>query len=73
MPTAVVYVGDRLKRLRIRNALTQAELAAKAGLTTATVARIERNETEPHMSTIRKLTQALGVKPPELVEGEDDA
>ncbi len=73
MQTAVVYVGDRLKRLRIRNALTQAELAAKAGLTTATVARIERNETEPHMTTIRKLARALDVEPRVLVEGEDHA
>ena len=67
MQTTVVYVGDRLKKLRIRNALTQAELAEKAELTTAAVARIERNESEPHMTSIRKLAQALGVKPAELV------
>ena len=67
MQTTVVYVGDRLKRLRTRNALTQAELAERAGLTTAAVARIERNESEPHMSSIRKLARALGVKPAELV------
>ena len=42
MEAALVYVGDRLKRLRTLNALTQAELAEKAGLTTAAVARIER-------------------------------
>ncbi len=67
MQTTVVYVGDRLKRLRTLNALTQAELAERAGLTTAAVARIERNESEPHMSSIRKLAGALGVKPAELV------
>ena len=67
MQTTVVYVGDRLKRLRTLNALTQAELAERAGLTTAAVARIERNESEPHMSSIRKLARALGVKPAEIV------
>ena len=68
----VVYVGDNLKRLRVLNALTQAELAQIAGLTPAAVARIERNEAEPRMTTLRKLAGALGVAPHELVKGEDD-
>ena len=73
MEAAVVYVGDRLKRLRILNALTQAELAEKAGLTTAAVARIERDEAEPRPTTLRKLAGALSVQPRELIEGGDDA
>ncbi len=64
---AMVYVGDNLKRLRTLNALTQEELATKAGLTPAAVARIERNEAEPRPSTLRKLAGALSVKPAELV------
>lgn len=66
---AVVYVGDKLKRSRIDNALTQAELAEKAGLTTAAVARIERNEAEPRPSTLRKLAAALDVAPRDLTNG----
>ena len=53
---AVVYVGHRLKALRIEAALTQAEL--------------ERDEREPHMSTARKLANALGVAPRELTVGK---
>jgi transcriptional regulator with XRE-family HTH domain len=68
---AVVYIGDNLRRLRILNALTQEELAGKAGLTPATVARIERNETEPRPSTLRKLAQALGEEPRRIIETED--
>jgi transcriptional regulator with XRE-family HTH domain len=68
----VVYVGDNLKRLRVLNALTQAELAQKAGLTPAAVARIERNEAEPRMTTLRKLAESLGIEPHKLVKGEDD-
>jgi transcriptional regulator with XRE-family HTH domain len=64
-------VGDNLKRLRILNALTQAELAEKAGLTPAAVARIERNEAEPRMTTLRKLAEALSVEPHKLVKGEE--
>jgi len=67
MQTAVVKIGDNLKRQRIRKALTQEELARQAGLTTASVARIERNETEPRMSTLRKLAKALHLDPAELV------
>ncbi len=65
----VVYVGNKLKTLRMEQALTQKELATKAGLAHNTVARLERNETEPHMSTVRKLANALDVVPAVLVKG----
>lgn len=67
---AVVYIGHRLKDLRIQRALTQEELAEKAGIGKNTVNRMERNLTEPHMSTVRKLADALGVDPAELVKGD---
>ena len=63
----VVKIGDRLRDLRVRRALTQEELAEKADVGTNTVARLERNESEPHMSTLRKLALALGVDPAELI------
>jgi transcriptional regulator with XRE-family HTH domain len=69
MQAGVVYVGDNLKRLRTLNALTQGELAEKAGLTTAAVARIERDEAEPRPSTLRKLSEARNVQPRDLIEG----
>ncbi len=69
----VVYVGDRLKTLRIEQALTQEELAEKAGVARNTVARLERDENEPHMPTVRKLAAALEVHPRELTKGGSDA
>jgi transcriptional regulator with XRE-family HTH domain len=68
MQAAVVYVGEKLKWLRTLNALTQVELAERAGLTTAAVARIERDEAEPRPSTLRKLAEALNVQPRDLIE-----
>ncbi len=65
---AVVYIGNRLKALRVRRALTQHELAEKAGISTNALNRIEVNKAQPHMSTLRKLATALGVEPHELVE-----
>jgi hypothetical protein len=38
------------------------------GVSTATVARIERDEIEPRMTTLGKLADALNVDPAELVE-----
>jgi transcriptional regulator with XRE-family HTH domain len=42
----------------------------KAGLTRAAVARIERDEAEPRMTTLRKLAAALEVDAAELVKGD---
>jgi len=64
---AVVYIGDRLRTLRIRRALTQQELAEKAGISKNALNRIELSKAEPHMSTLRRLAQALNVDPAELV------
>ena len=33
-------------------------------------AHIERNQAEPHVSTIRKLSEALDVSPEQLIIGE---
>ena len=68
MPATMVHIGQSLKRQRTLKALTQAQLAERAGVTTATVARIERDEIEPRMTTLRKLADALGVEPADLVE-----
>ena len=64
-----VYIGENLERLRFRAALSQIELAKKAGVTPAAVSRIERNRVEPQMRTVRKLAKALEVEPRVLIEG----
>jgi len=61
-----VKIGSRLKELRERNLLTQAELGAAAGVSRDQVSRIERDEVDPRFSTIRKLARALEVDPSEL-------
>jgi len=65
---AVVHIGERLRRLRERRALRQEDLALLAGIGKNTVNRLEKNRTEPHMTTIRKLAEALEVDPHELLE-----
>jgi serine-type D-Ala-D-Ala carboxypeptidase/endopeptidase len=67
---AVVKIGKNLRAKRVEKFMSQAELADASGLSEAHVGRIERNEVEPHLSTIRKLARALGIEPSELVPKE---
>jgi transcriptional regulator with XRE-family HTH domain len=71
MLTEVLYIGDRLRQLRKRSLMTQEQLAERSDVAVSTVIRIERNQVEPHGSTIRKLAEALGVDPHELVKPEE--
>jgi transcriptional regulator with XRE-family HTH domain len=65
----VAPLKEKLREERRRAALTQGELAEKAGVGINTVVRIETGEiTEPRVSTLRKLAQALGVQPRDLLE-----
>ena len=63
----------RLRFVRERAALTQRELAERAGVTYVQISRIERGEAEPYPSTVRKLATALGVAPSELMAPEGEA
>ena len=63
----MVRIGNEVKLWRMRRAMTQGELAERASIGINTIVRIERNQTEPHPSTIRKLAAALRVDPSELV------
>ncbi len=60
----------RLRALRERKVLTQQELAEKAGITRATLSRLEAGAENPYPSTIRKLAAALDVEPQRLMEPE---
>lgn len=67
MPS-VATTGQKLKRLRLTNGLTQLELADKAGVAQSTIVYIERGERKtPHPRTLVKLSKALGVSPSDLL------
>ena len=76
----VLYIGDKLRDTRKRALLTQQQLAYNSGVGITTIVRIERNQVEPQartirkprMTTLRKLAEALGIEPHELVRGEDN-
>jgi transcriptional regulator with XRE-family HTH domain len=61
----------RLRAIRHRKALSQRDLAAAAGVTPATIARLESGEVDARHVTVRKLARALGVEPADLMEPLD--
>ncbi len=65
----VVPLGEKVRDLRRRAALTQGELADRSGVGITTIVRIERRQIEePRVSTLRKLAKALDVEPSKLLE-----
>jgi transcriptional regulator with XRE-family HTH domain len=59
----------KLKDERRRAALTQGELAERASVGINTIVRIETGEiSEPRVSTLRKLANALGVEARDLLD-----
>ena len=54
------YVGTLLRRARARAALSQRELARRAGTAQSVVARIERGQTSPTWATLQRLLRAAG-------------
>jgi transcriptional regulator with XRE-family HTH domain len=60
----------RLRAVRERRALTQQQLAEKAGISRPTLTRIEACLQDPYPTTVRKLAEALGVDPVDLMQPE---
>jgi transcriptional regulator with XRE-family HTH domain len=56
----------RLRELRDRAALSQADLAQRSRLSRATIADLEAGKRPARPSTRRRLAEALGVAPHEL-------
>jgi transcriptional regulator with XRE-family HTH domain len=61
-------VGLRVRRMRLQHALTQDDLARKAGLSRQALYRLELGE-RVRPSTLRKIAAALGVEPTKLTIG----
>ena len=60
-------MNANVRRLRELRALSQRELAARAKLSVTTVNRIETRQRKPIPRTVRRLAEALGVTPEELL------
>ena len=64
--------GARLRKVRREHALSQRDLSRITGIAFDTISRLETGKQRAQPRTIRKLADALGVGPRELMKGEDD-
>lgn len=53
-------IGDRIKRLRIKNSLTQEELADRSELTKGFISQVERDLTSPSIASLVDILEGLG-------------
>jgi XRE family transcriptional regulator, regulator of sulfur utilization len=55
-------LGARVRQLRRSKRLTQAQLAARAGISAKTVGEVERGEANPTLSLLEDICSALAVE-----------
>jgi transcriptional regulator with XRE-family HTH domain len=63
--------GAQLRRLRRERALSQRELQDMTGIAHDSISQLETGKRQAQPKTIRKLAEALGVEPKELMKGEN--
>lgn len=69
----VKYMGETIKRLRMRNQLSQEDLTWRSSHDRKAINRLETNQQEPLASTISALAAAFELDPSEFMkEVEDD-
>lgn len=61
-------LGENLKKIRTKKNITQTELAKTLGVDKSFVSNIENGKTNPTLSTITNLAQALNVSANELLK-----
>ena len=59
MPECII-LSKNLKMIRDRMDISQIELAAECGISTETLSLLEREQTDPKLSTIQKIASYLG-------------
>ncbi len=71
MGKSISINGKRLRELRVEQALSLRALGERSGVTYDTINKLELGRRPAHASTIRRLADALGVEPKELMKGEE--
>ena len=60
-------IGQRIKDIRIKKGMSQIELAVELDYEKSNMSRLESGRVNPTISTLNKVSQALGVSLKELV------
>lgn len=65
-------IGEKIKRLRLIQQLTQEELAQRSEVTKGFISQVERDLTSPSVATFLDILDALGVEPDEFFRHMDE-
>jgi transcriptional regulator with XRE-family HTH domain len=63
--------GRWLRQLRMERAISQEDLGRMTGIAQATISNLEQGNRPARLSTVRKLAEALGIEPRELMKREE--
>ena len=66
------HLGKTIQRLRKAYNLSLSELAEQSGVAKSIISQIERNETNPTLATIWRLSQALDISIERVLAAQDD-
>ena len=66
----LMKIGDKIKKAREAKGWSQKEVALSLKMDQSQYSKIENNKTDPHLSTIEKITEALGISIEELFTAE---
>ena len=63
-------LGERLRAIREEKALSISKLAEITGYTKSFISQVEKNKTSPSISSLMRITDALGINPQEILHRE---
>ena len=64
-----ILIAEAVKQWRKVRGLSQRALAERAGVGYVNIARLELGQTDPRLSTLQRLAEALGIRLVDLFEG----
>lgn len=70
---AISHIARNVRDLRVRNALTQNDLAARLKVTRVYVTQIESGSSIPSLARVIELAEVLGVSPCAILKGDYDS
>ena len=62
MHSLKMTLGERIKKTRLQEGLSQREIAGKSGITISFLSQVEKDKAAPSLKSLRNIAQALGIK-----------
>ena len=70
MKNSAIIFGKKVKKIRLKNNMSQGDLAKILGVHRAYISGIERGTRNPSLTTIEKFAKGFGLKASELLKYE---